>query len=297
MDLNRVRAFVAVVDTGSFTAAAVQLATTKSVVSRAVGALERELGIRLLQRTTRKIALTTAGRAYFDDVQAAVAHVDAAERRIKGMDREPRGLVRVTVPDLGGLILLRVVRDFVDRYPQISIDLSLTARIVDLTDERFDIAIRSGRLRSSSLIARRIGLQRSGLYASEAYLRRRGRPKTIGELADHDCVLIRRPQTTDRSGAVWRLYKGERAHAIAVGGPVAVDDMTAACEAVRIGLGIGFIPRFPDVTDDWVRVLPQFASAPTPVSVVWPSKHLEPARVVLFREFLIDALRAEDWGR
>jgi DNA-binding transcriptional LysR family regulator len=297
MDLNRIRAFVAVVEAGSFTAAAAELGTTKSVVSRALGGLERDLGIRLLQRTTRKIGLTSAGRSYYDDVHAAVSHVAAAGQRIKGMDREPRGLVRVTAPDLGGLLLMRIVRDFVACYPQISLELSLTPRLVDLVDERFDLAIRSGRLKSSSLIARRIGYQVSGLYASEAYLRRRGRPRSLRDLADHDCVLIRRPQTTDGSGAVWRLYKGESGHSVEVDGRVAVDDLTAACEAVRIGLGIGFIPRFPGVTDDWVRVLSQFASTRTPVSVVWPSKHLEPTRVVLFREFLIEALCAEEWSR
>jgi len=188
------------------------------------------------------------------------------------------------------MLLARIVRDFVARFPGIRIELSLSARIVDLVEEGFDLAVRSGRLRSSSLIARRVGQQVSGLYASPDYLRRRGRPRTVPELAGHDCIVIRRPQASEGSGTSWRLYRGDHPQSVAVGGPLAVDDLMAAWEAVSLGIGIGLIPMFNSFTAGLVHILPKYSSIPIPISVVWPSRRLEPARVVLFRDFLVAAL-------
>jgi len=206
------------------------------------------------------------------------------------MEQEPRGVVRMTAPDLGAQLLPRIVSDFVRRFPGIRIELSLTARVVDLVEEGFDLALRSGRLRSSSLVARRIGNQVSGLYSSSEYLRRRGRPRTVLELADHDCIVIRRPEASEGSGSNWSLYRGDRRQTVSVGGPLSVDDLMAAWEAVRLGIGIGLVPMFGSFTAGLVRVLPQYSSLPVPISLVWPSRRLEPARVVIFRDFLIAAL-------
>jgi DNA-binding transcriptional LysR family regulator len=216
--------------------------------------------------------------------------LDEATSLVSAMDKEPRGVVRMTAADLGTQILPQIVRDFVTRFPGIRIELSLTARVVDLIEEGFDLALRSGRLRSSSLIARRIGKQNSGLYASSEYLQRRGRPRTVLELPDHDCIVIRRPEATEGSGSTWSLYRGEHRQSVSVGGPLSVDDLMAAWEAVRLGLGIGLIPTFGSFTTGLIRVLPKYSSLPVPISLVWPSRRLEPARVVIFREFLLAAL-------
>ena len=200
MDLNRINSFATVVETESFTAAADTLGTSKSVVSRAIQGLEQELGIRLLERTTRKLSLIAAGRTYFDSIRGALSRLEEASSFVSGMGQEPRGVVRMSAADTGGLLLPRIVHDFVTRFPRIRIELSLSARIVDLVEEGFDLALRSGRLLSSSLIARRIGNQTSGLYASPDYVRRRGRPKTLRELADHDCMVLRRPEASVGSG-------------------------------------------------------------------------------------------------
>jgi DNA-binding transcriptional LysR family regulator len=290
MDLNRIKAFASVVETESFTAAARALGTSKSAVSRALQSLEQDLGVRLLQRSTRKLSLTGAGRAYFDGVRGPLAGLDEATSLVSSMEQEPRGLVRMTAPDLGALLLPRIVRDFVRRFPGIRVELSLTARVVDLIEEGFDLAVRSGRLRSSSLIARRIGSQISGLYASSEYLHRRGRPRTVQELAAHDCIVIKRPEVSEGSGSTWSLYRDERRLLVQVAGPLSVDDVTAAWEAVRLGIGIGFVPMFASFNAGLVRILPKYSSLPVPISVVWPSRRLEPVRVVLFRDFVIDAL-------
>lgn len=290
MDLNRIKAFASVVETESFTAAAGALGTSKSAVSRALQSLEQDLGVRLMHRTTRKLSLTDAGRAYFDSVRGPLARLDEATSIVSAMEKEPRGVVRMTAPDLGAQLLPQIVRDFVTRFPGIRIELSLTARVVDLIEEGFDLAFRSGRLRSSSLIARRIGNQISGLYASQEYLHRRGCPRTVLELADHDCIVIRRPEASEGSGSTWSLYRGQHRQSVPVGGPLAVDDVMAAWEAVRLGIGIGLVPMFGSFTAGLVRILPKYASLPVPISIVWPSRRLEPARVVLFRDFLVAAL-------
>jgi DNA-binding transcriptional LysR family regulator len=297
MDLNRVKIFASVVERAGFTSAARSLGISKSAVSRALQDLESDIGVRLLQRTTRKLSLTSAGRAYFDRIRGALGHLEEANGIVSGMNREPAGLVRLAAPDLGGMLLPRIVGEFVARYPRIRIELSLSARLVDLVEEGFDLAVRSGRLGSSSLIARRVATQVSGLCASDRYLRRRGCPESLSEVAEHDCILIRRPHASEGSGGVWNLRSGLRRESVKISGPLIVDDLVAACEAIRLGLGIGFIPRFPGLTDGLVRVLPQYASPPIPVSVVWPSRRLEPTRVVLFRDFLMAGLRRERWDR
>jgi DNA-binding transcriptional LysR family regulator len=296
MDLNRIKLFASVVETESFTAAADTLGTSKSVVSRAVQGLEQDLGVRLLQRTTRKLSVTAAGRAYFDSIRGALSRLEEASNIVSGMGQEPRGIVRVTAADIGGLLLPRLVGDFVTRFPKIRIELSLSARVVDLVEEGFDLALRSGHLRSSSLIARRIGNQTSGLYATPEYVRRRGRPSALRELAGHDCIVLRRPEASAGGGATWRLFRANQPESVTVSGPFVVDDLMAFYESVRLGMGIGFLPAlFRPLTNGLLRILPKYSSAAIPVSVVWPSRRLEPARVVLFRDFLIAALAKEKW--
>ncbi len=292
MDLNDIRCFARVVEQQSLTAAADSLETSKAGVSRALQRLETDLGVRLIQRTTRRLRLTTAGRELFENIHGALERLDEAADQVSAIAQEPSGIVRMTGPDVGGLLLPRIIADFSNQHPKIQIELSLTSRVVDLVEEGFDLAVRSGRLRSSSLVSQRVANQTSRLYASEEYLRRRGRPRSLAELANHSCVVISRRNLTEGSGTQWRLVKdGQLEEIIAVDGPLRVDDLTAACEAVRLGLGIGLIPQFLAVSiPDLIRILPTYQSPATPISVVWPSRRLEPFRVVLFRSFLIKRL-------
>lgn len=293
MDLNHISVFLRVVEAESFTAAAAALGLPKSSVSRSVAKLEEELGVRLLQRTTRKLNLTDAGRAYFDRARAAMTGLDDAGTAVRDMGKHARGTVRVSAPvDVGVIALADIVARFVRRYPQIHVDLSLTGRLVDLVEEGFDLAVRAGKLESSSLIARKIGSTELALYAAHGYVRRRGRPRSLGDLAEHDCVLFR----GHAGKATWQLTGPNGEEKIEVTGPINVDEMSFVRSAVIAGLGIGLVPIFlcPNEVEknELVRVLPEYSHRAGALYVVSPPIRYEPARVTLFREFLVTSLAA-----
>jgi len=293
MDLNHVATFVRVVEKESFTAAAESLGVPKSSVSRSVSRLEHDLGVRLLQRTTRKLALTDAGREYYARARVALEGLEEASAAVTDQEKDPRGVVRVTTPvDLGVLLLADVIARFVKEHPAIRIDLSLTSRVVNLVEEGFDLAVRAGKLADSSLVARKIGGTEIGLYASPAYLKRRGRPKKLADLARHDCVLFR------ASGlhTTWRLTGPEGEESVEVTGIVSSDDMMFTQRAISAGMGIGLLPRLPvGCGGDQVRILPEYVIGPGPLHVVWPSARHVPARVAVFRERLIAEFSAMKW--
>src|SRR5262245_55668592 len=185
MDLNEIAVFTRVVQAGSFTAAAKVLGMPKSTVSRKVSDLEERLNARLLQRTTRKLSLTDAGRTYFDHGLRIVNELEEAERAVGSLQDTPRGLLRVTAGP-NSAWLGDIVAEFLKRYPEVQLDLVCTARSVDLVEERFDLGIRAGTLADSSLIARSLGSATWFLVATAGYLRKRGRPRTPHDLAKHD---------------------------------------------------------------------------------------------------------------
>jgi DNA-binding transcriptional LysR family regulator len=292
MDLNRVSLFTQVVEAGSFTRAAAQLGVTTSSVSRALQRLEEDLGVRLLQRTTRRLHLTAVGRAYFDQVRGALALLREAGATASEMSEEPQGAVRVTVPPSLASPLIQMLATFHQQYPKIRVELSVAQRLIDVVEEGFDLAVRVGPLRDSSLVARRVGTLRSGLFASREYVRRRGQPDKLADLVKHECVLFR-----GRGGkATWHLRDGDRVRSVEVTGVFDVDEIPSAHQAVRAGLGIGFMSFFASAHGrGLVRILPRYVSSDIPVSLVSPSKRLEPARVVLLRDFLAVHLAALPW--
>lgn len=296
MDLNHVSVFVRVVELESFTAAANQLGLPKSSVSRTVTRLEEDLGVRLLQRTTRKLHLTEAGQAYYERARLALSGLEEAASAATNMSAEPRGIVRVTAPgDLGVLNMADLVTRFIRKYPLVHIELSLTSRVVDLVSEGIDLALRAGKLRDSTLVARKIGSDSLGIFAAPSYLRRRGKPKSFADLANHDCVLFH----GRNAKAEWRLTGPKGEESVTVRGPVSVDEMAFAMQAVNAGLGIGLLPvlgvklsalrhSLPAPT----RILPGYASGGADLNVVAPSARFQPASVQAFRKFLIDELSA-----
>src|SRR5687768_16730971 len=295
MDLNLVTAFVRVVEQQSFTSAAKVLRLPKSSVSRRVTELEEELGVQLLHRTTRKLALTEAGRSYYEQAEKALNELTAAAESATGMDTEPRGIVRITAPfDIGVMVLADIVADFVREYPEIHVELSLSSKVGDLLAEGFDIGIRAGRGSDVSLVARRLGMAALGLYASPAYLKARGRPHSLADLAEHDCVLFR----GKHGKALWHLDgpDGEPS-SIEVHGPVNVDEMLFVRQAVGAGLGIGLLPTIvvaqcarANTLEPVERVLPEFSMRGAELAVVTPSGPKRPRRVTLLRDFLVEHL-------
>ena len=291
MDYNDIPLFLRVVESGGFTAAATALGIQKSSLSRSVSRLERELGVRLLQRTTRKLSLTEAGQAYYERVRGALAGVDEATDVVRELGEEPRGIVRISAtPDSDAIGLDVALARFCEKYPGIHVECAFTVRRVDLIAEGFDLAVRGGKLDDSTLVARRIGAPPVLAFAAPAYLRRRGRPKTLADLAQHDCVLFRA-----RGGrATWTLTGPRGAESVEVSGRISVDDMTFALHACSAGLGIALIPaptaRAAAEQGEIELVLSGYMMSYVEVHVVLPSARFVPARVALLRDHLVAEL-------
>jgi DNA-binding transcriptional LysR family regulator len=296
MDLNHVAVFARVVELESFTAAAKQLGLPKSSVSRTVTRLEDELGVRLLQRTTRQLHLTEAGQAYFERARVALAGLEEAAAAATNLSAEPRGTVRMSAPaSIGILNLGELVARFVRQYPLVHVEISLSSRFVDLVAEGFDLALRAGNMADSSLVARKIGVDTLGLFASPAYVRRRGRPKTVADLARHDCVLFK----GTHGKSEWRLTGPRGEEHVTVRGPLNADEMGFVQEAVAAGVGIAVLPVIGarlaaarGVLPMPVRLLPEYTAFGSGLHLVSPSTRFPSASVVAFREFLLAELSA-----
>ncbi len=290
-DLNHIAVFVRVVETGSFTQAASALGLPKSSVSRSVARLEGELGVRLLQRTTRSVHLTDAGHAYYDQVARALSGLEEAQAAVSDMQATPRGPVRVTTAvDIGVSVVAALVARFVRKHPDIHVEMLLTGRLVNLVEEGVDLAVRAGKLDDSSLVARRVGTLEARLLAAPGYLRRRGTPRTVAELANHDCVLFR----GRRGQSTWELTGPQGAQTVDVTGPVSADDFAFVRQVLLAGGGIGLVP-WTTVAQDidrgrLVRVLPEHAAPGGALHVVYPSSRYVPQRVALLRDFLVEGL-------
>ncbi len=289
MDLNRIAVFARVVEAGSFTAAASALGVRKSSVSRSVAALEADLGIRLLQRTTRRLSMTDAGRAYYQRARDALAGLDEARQAVSSLGAEPLGLVRVTAPvDFAG-DLAAVANAFLGEHPRVRLEVFLTARYVDLVKEGFDLAVRAGPLTDSSLLARKLGDSDLALFASPSYLERAGRPRRLADLARHECILYR----GGGGAATWRLAGPRGEEEVSVHGRADADEFAFVRAMALAGFGIALAPVLMLAPlargGELERVLPGYALRSSPVHVVWPSRRFEPAAVALFREAIARA--------
>lgn len=273
MDLNELVVFVRVVQAGSVRGAAIALGMPKSTVSRKLIDLEERLDARLLQRTTRKLGLTDVGRMYYDHGVRIVADLENAEQAVRDQHETPRGLLRVTAP-LNLAIAGSIVSSYLARYPEVRLELSANARVVDLVQERFDVGIRAGDLQDSSLIAKPLGLFERVLVATPTYSKRRGRPKTPSDLKKHDCLLF----GTDTTLTLTR--DGRREH-VSLAPRLLVTDMDVLEIAVKDDLGIAALPAFMVKkalrAGRVERVLPQWSPPSTPFHIVYPStRHLSP---------------------
>ena len=260
MDLNRVAAFVRVVQDGSFTSAAKSLGLPKSSISRSVAQLEQELGLRLLHRTTRQLNLTEAGSAFFERASRALVDLNDARSAAADSSGDPSGRVRLTAPvDFGVSVLAAIVTRFARKHPRIVVEAVLTSRMVDLVSEGIDLAVRMGALRDSSLVGKRIGPLRSALYAAPKYLARKGAPATLDDLARHCCIVFRQRDTK----STWTLERRgeEKPKTVEVSGPLVADDLEFVKKATLLGGGIGLLPEFiadrAEERGQLVRILPK----------------------------------------
>jgi DNA-binding transcriptional LysR family regulator len=290
MDLNDVAMFVRVVDAGAFATAARARRVPTSTVSRAVARLERALGTRLLQRTTRAVVPTAEGHAFYAQVGPALAAVEGAADAVEGTDRIAKGQLRVTaLADFGHSFVAGVVAAFTRRHPQIDVELLLTSRKVKFIQERIDVGIRGGQVHEEGLVARKLGELRAGFYAAPSYLEAHGTPKAIPDLARHELVLLNTSAPTtllDVQGPAGP----ERA---AVRARIGCDDFTFLRQTLVAGAGIGPVPNVMAAAEveagRLVRVLAGAHIAMGPVHIVYPAARNVPARVRLFRDFVIAA--------
>jgi DNA-binding transcriptional LysR family regulator len=292
------RAFVAVVEAGSFVGAADALGMSKAAVSRQVADLEARLGVRLLHRTTRRLSLTDEGQVFHGRSKDVLATLDEAEAELTARSGEAVGTLRVTAPVSFALLHLTPMwPGFLARHPRLKLELTLSDRFVDLVDEGIDVAVRIARLESSTLVSRRLATTTMVLCASPRYLKKRGRPKDLHELADHDVV------------AYSLLSTGDEWHFVGSGGPASVrvnprmhTNSGDTCRAMALGhSAIVFEPSFM-VADDLaagrlVRVLPEYSGLELGIYAVYPSRRHVLPKVRVFIDHLAQAFRHAQWDR
>jgi len=282
IDLNLVRAFVAVHETGSFSAAAVRLGNPRSTISRAVSALEGALDVRLFHRTTRQVSTSAAGVTLYERIAPSLRGLESSLAELPEREEVPSGTLRITsTVDLGATVLAEAVARFTARYPSTRVEVHLTNGLVDLVREGFDMALRihNRKRPDSSLVARRVGTVVLQICASPAYLARRGHPRSPSDLAAHD----------------WVTYPGAT-HLYAKPTPrISGDDMFFTLAALKAGAGIGVIPSFLSDAEiangTLVRVMPRWVAQTGAVYLVHPGRKHLPRKVTAFRDLLIEQLR------
>jgi len=284
--------FVAVVRAGSLSAAARQLGRSQPTVSRQLAALEARLGVRLLERTTRKVRLTAAGHAYYQRGTSLLDSVREAEEFVADMSGALRGRLRVSMPPTyARRRVAPLLPEFVAAYPELRLEMVLTAERADVVGEHFDLVVRLGPLDDSTLACRVLSKERFVLCAAPAYLAREGAPARVADLAKRRCLV------TETSGlrSRWVFLGAGRRHAVDVPACVVSDDLGMLHEAARAGVGLGALPEYL-VADDLrsgalVRVLPRERLPSFPAYALLPSARHVPRRVRALVDFLAERLR------
>lgn len=291
--LEAMSVIVAVTETGSFSAASRRLGTPVASVSRKVAELESRLKAELFQRSSRRMTLTDAGRSYVDACRRIIEQVDDAERQVSGEYRTPKGNLVVTAPwGLGHTHLLPVAVEFLDAFPEISLRLVLTDRVVDPVEENIDVGVRIGNLPESSMIATRIGSIRLVVCASPVYLAAKGRPQTPEQVRDHDCIVI----DGVASSNAWKFRKGKRASLVPIESRLCVNTSEAAVIAAIAGAGL---TRVMSYKMDAARgagslelVLTEFEPEPLPVHIVYSPRRPVPLKLRAFLNWVTPRLKA-----
>lgn len=295
--LNQMAIFVKVIDENGFSRAAKALGLTKSTVSKQVAALEERLGVHLLERSSRKLAATETGRAFYQRAVEVLASADDAMRAVAEINEAPRGTLRVFSPStFGRLFLSPLIADFLEKYPAVEIELIYADRPVDMIAERFDVAIQIAAPTESTLIVRRIGEIRRHLCASPAYLAARGEPATPDDLQRHDGLLYSETATPE----VWRLERDGAEVAIKMRGRARANSIEALTDLMLRGRGIGYPPTFATagrITAGALRtVLPEWSSRPVPIFVVCPPGRTRDPKVRAFVDLVVERLGAVTWA-
>lgn len=287
--LGAMRAFIRVVQIGSFSAAARETNTSQATISKRVAALEAQLGVKLMMRTSRDHSLTEAGAEFYEKCVAILTELEEAESDARSRVASPRGLLRVTTAfPLGRLLIAPLLTDFLSRYPEIKLDLALSDSHVDLTREGFDIAIRAQKLQDSSLNARELFKNPMFLIASPSYLKQHGVPRTPEELVDHNCIVYSELSTQNS----WHFTHENDDISVQVNGNFQCDNGDTILTAAVAGVGFAVLPYWMikshlDAGELQV-VMSDFQPSTLPVNAVFPHSRYLPLKVRCFIDFLIE---------
>ena len=290
--------FVNVVRQGGFSAAARALNRTPSAISKQITRLEDRLDVRLLNRTTRQLSMTDEGEAYYHRATAILADIAETEALVSNKSAAPRGLLRVTCSTtFGRQQIVPILPDFLARYPDLKFQLSLNDKVVDLVQEGFDVAIRMAELHDSSLVARRLAVDRRLICAAPSYIEKFGLPRHPDALANHNCLVLRNAMAMND----WAFRLDGKIRTIHVDGSFETNSGVAVHEAVLAGLGIAQMASFVVVPDlragRLVTCLDEFIVTEKPIYALFPDRrHLSP-KVRAFIDFLVDRFTpTPPWG-
>ncbi len=292
--LTDIAVFVRVVDAGSFTRAAEQLRLSRPVVSKYVSRLEDRLGVRLLNRTTRRLSLTEAGRIFHERCARGLQDIEQAEAEVSRLQENPRGVLRLNTPmSFGILHIAPLLPEFQASYPDITIDMNLDDRQVDVIEEGFDVSVRIAELPDSSLVARRLAPCRHAVVATPAYLERNGTPRTPKDLSDHNILAFSYQASMDD----WHfIAPDKRPVSVAVSGELQANNSLALREALLAGAGIMRTPTFVVGHDIQagrvIPLLPNYQALEVSIFLVYPQRrHLSP-KVRAFADFIAGKITA-----
>lgn len=290
-DLNDMAVFAKVVGHRGFSAAAEVVGLPKSNVSRRVSRLEERLGVRLLERTTRKLHLTEVGEIYYRHCQRILEEAEHADLCVNRLLETPRGLLRISASvSTGQHLLAPIISDFMAQHPAVQVQLVLANRQVDVIEEGFDLVIRIGRLEDSSLVARGLGRSQLYLYASPAYLKRRDTPRDPDDLKNHDCLVMSDLEGPNR----WQLVNADHRKTLTLQARAIINDFTTLRQIMLDGGGIAILPSY--MCDDdqrqnkILRVLPGWSFPPVEFHALYPSHRGATPKVRAFLDFLVDRI-------
>jgi len=291
MDLNEISIFIKVVELGSFIAAANSLDMPKSTVSAKISSLEKRLGVTLIRRTTRKLHITDVGKKYFEECQRALSQIQSAEELVSEGQTTPHGLLRVTAPvELGGALLPLVITEFNKKYPQVVLELILTDHTVDLIAEGIDIGIRTGRLKDSSLISKRLGNIYFAPFASPKYLKNNPVIKSPKDLEKYDSIVFSSLGTNE-----WQLMSGKEKQIVKPQKQTVANDLNLIKTLTISGMGVSLLPTFycynEVKTGKLTRILKNWQTDLRPVHFIYPSQKFVTPKIKAFIEVATNILK------
>ena len=290
MDLNEITVYIKVVELGSFSQAAKFLGMPNSTVSAKISDLEKRLGVSLMKRSTRKLFITPEGQSFFESCRTGLDQIRTATSTIMGTKEEPHGLLRITAPiSLGAALLPKIISLYKEKFPLVQLDISLNDQTVDFISDGFDIAIRVGELKDSSLIAKKLGEVYFAPFASSKYLKKFSLPETPQDLSKHSCLQFSNLGTGD-----WQLISAKKTVQIPMMQKILINELTLLKTLALDGAGIALLPTFLCLhevqTGKLIRILPEWKAHSRVVSFVYGGQKYIPTKVSSFIQLATESI-------